>query len=268
MNHFNDEQLIDHYYGESERPAAISSHLRECGDCARAYAALVHDLSEIAPITPPARSADYGTQVWQSIRNSAAVYEPQKKQSRWLNFNLLKPLSFAAAALVLISAAFFAGRQWEHRKGQPPANVATAANNNPPAKERVVILVLGDHLDRSERLLVQLRHGDTSAPMQAEARDLLSANRLYRESAAQAGDPALNAALDHLERVLVEIANQPDGLTPARLNELQQQMNTDGLLFEVRVLRTRVNDLNQSDHQNANQPGKQDKSAGSTGVSI
>jgi hypothetical protein len=265
MNHLNDEQLIDHYYGESERPSAIASHLRECNECAHSYAALKRDLDEIQPISVPQRSADYGAQVWQSIRNSAAVYEPQKRQNRWLNFNLMKPLSFVAAALVLISAAFFAGRQWEHRKAQTsPANVATTASNNPPVKERVVLLVLGDHLDRSERLLVSLKHADSGAPVQAEARDLLAANRLYRQSASEANDPALNAALDHLERVLVEISNQPGELTPARLNELQQQMNTDGLLFEVRVLRSRVNDLN----QNENNSGTQDKTAGSKGVSI
>jgi len=47
-------------------------------------------------------------------------------------------------------------------------------------------------------------------------------------------------ALDHLERVLTEVANEPAGLSAARLDELQKEMNTDGLLFEVRVLRSRV----------------------------
>ena len=104
---------------------------------------------------------------------------------------------------------------------------------------------LGDHLGRSERLLVALRHGDSAestARAKAEAQDLLSANRLYRESATEAGDPALAAALDRLERVLVEIANEPDDASPARLAELQKELNTDGLLFEVRVLRSRVPD--------------------------
>jgi len=109
-------------------------------------------------------------------------------------------------------------------------------------RERVVLVVLGDHLDRSERLLVELKHAEpsTEAPMQAEARELLSANRLYRESVKRAGDPALAAALDHLERVLIEVSNEPAGLSQARLDELQREMNTDGLLFEVRVLRSRV----------------------------
>ena len=78
--------------------------------------------------------------------------------------------------------------------------------------------------------------------VKAEAQDLLSANRLYRESAIKSGDPAFAAALDRLERVLVEIANEPDDASPARLAELQQELNTDGLLFEVRVLRSHVQD--------------------------
>lgn len=256
MKHLNDEQLIDHYYGESEHSANTASHLRECAECSRAYAALVRDLSEIAPITPPARDANYGAQVWQSIRTSLPIYQVQQKKHRtWLRLNIWTGLSYATACAVLLAAAFFAGRQWEHHN-HPPQPVAVATNND-QGRERVVLLVLGDHLDRSERLLVQLRHGDTSAPVQAEARDLLSANRLYRESAAQAGDPALNAALDHLERVLVEVANQPDGLTPAHLAEIEKEMNTDGLLFEVRVLRSNM------------QSGEQKEAvAGSKGVSI
>jgi hypothetical protein len=82
--------------------------------------------------------------------------------------------------------------------------------------------------------------------VKAEARDLLSANRLYRESATRAGDPQLTAALDRLERLLVEIVNEPDGSSPAHLARLQKEMNTDGLLFEVRVLRSRMPDQQES----------------------
>jgi hypothetical protein len=263
MNHLTEYQLIEHYYGESENPSRTANHLRECSDCANALAALSRDLSEIQTVAPPERTADYGAQVWQSIRNTVAVHEPAKKQSRWFSMNLRTGLSLATAALVLLSAAFFAGRQWEHRNPQTPANVATTSGENGQVKERVVLLVLGDHLDRSERLLVSLKHADTAAPVQAEARDLLAANRLYRQSAAGLNDPTLSAALDRLERVLIEVANKPGKLTPERLDELQKQMNTDGLLFEVRVLRGRVNDLNQT-----NQPGDQNRKAGSKGVSI
>jgi hypothetical protein len=108
----------------------------------------------------------------------------------------------------------------------------------------VVIVVLGDHLDRSERLLVQLNHADgndpSTLPLRSEVRELLASNRLVRQSAMQAGNLKVETSLDRLERLLMELANQPDGLDEADLNRLRQQMNTDGLLFDIRVLRSRV----------------------------
>jgi hypothetical protein len=240
MNHLTEEQLIEHYYAESAQSTRIEHHLRGCNECAETYATLRSDLDAIAPIMAPARDASHGEQVWQSIRNFVPVYE-QKRQGLWQRFGNLKGPSFATACVLLIAAAFFAGRQWENH--QRPLQIQTAANN--PTRQPIVLVVLGDHLGRSERFLVALRHGDSgesTALVKAEAQDLLSANRLYRESAIQSGDPAFAAALDRLERVLIEVANEPDDASPARLAELQKELNTDGLLFEVRVLRSHVQD--------------------------
>ncbi|HEY6376347.1 MAG TPA: hypothetical protein VIX90_12565 [Edaphobacter sp.] len=238
MNHLTEEQLVEHYYGESPQPTRIDRHLHECSECATTYATLRNDLAAIEPITPPARDAQYGEQVWGSIRRFAPVYET-KQQSFWLRFTSRKAIRLITACAVLIAVAFFAGRQWENH--QHPPQIQSAANNAP--RQPIVLVVLGDHLDRSERLLVELKHAESAesaAPVKAEAQDLLSANRLYRASAAKSGDPALAGALDRLERVLVEIANEPDNASPARLAKLQKELNTDGLLFEVRVLRSRV----------------------------
>lgn len=243
MKHFNEEELIDYHYGESVDSDAIAHHLRECPDCARGYAAIMRDLAEISAPATPVREGDYGQQVWDGIRGSLRAY-PAREKKRWFQFapqNQWKGFAAAAVAcVVVIAAAFLAGRQWEHRNLQTPA----VANNvtSELGKQRVVLVVLGDHLDRSERLLVELKHAEpsTEGPIQAEARELLASNRLYRESVKQSGDPTLANALDHLERVLIEVSNEPAGLSQARLDELQKEMNTDGLLFEVRVLRSRV----------------------------
>jgi hypothetical protein len=108
----------------------------------------------------------------------------------------------------------------------------------------VVVVVLGDHLDRSERLLVELNHAssnDASAlPLRGEARELLANNRLVRQSAIRAGDLKVEASLDRLERLLLELANQPDEPNERDLDRLRQEMNTDGLLFDIRILRSRV----------------------------
>lgn len=259
MRHWNEAELLEYHYGESAEKDAIAQHLRECGECAKSYAAMERDLAEInAPVTP-LRGEEYGREVWDSIRGSLRDY-PEKKRawSGWLAGSQWRGFAVAAACLVVIAAAFFGGRWWEHRTVYAP----TVANGvSPEAKQRVVLVVMGDHLDRSERLLVELKHAepDTEAPMQAEARELLSANRLYRTSAQQAGDVVLAGALDRLERVLVEVANEPSGLSQARLDELQKEMNTDGLLFEVRVLRSRV----QGDVDQGQKP-----SAGTKGVRI
>jgi hypothetical protein len=106
-------------------------------------------------------------------------------------------------------------------------------------------VVLSDHLDRSERLLVELKHVDADStemvsPLRDEARSLLDANRICRQNAKQDDDPALTGALDHLDRLLAELANEPGGLNKATITRLQDEMNKDGLLFEVRVLRSRI----------------------------
>jgi hypothetical protein len=76
--------------------------------------------------------------------------------------------------------------------------------------------------------------------LRSEAQELLASNRLVRQSAAQAGDLSVEASLDRLERLLMELANEPGNLTEADINRLRQEMNTDGLLFDIRVLRSRV----------------------------
>ena len=236
MKHLNEEELIEHYYEESVNMADCERHLKACTICAERYAELRRDLDGVKPLVPPVRGEDYGEQVWQSIRGSLAVYEKPKRS--WIRVG--RPLGWVAACALLIAVAFVAGRRWE-RKQAPTVAVAV----DPQARQRVVIVVLGDHLDRSERLLVELNHAGSddipATPLRSEARELLDSNRLVRQSAIQAGDLNVDASLDRLERLLVELANEPEDLSEADLNRLRQEMNTEGLLFDIRVLRSRVN---------------------------
>ena len=243
MKHLTEEELIGEAFGErgGKSEAANEQHLATCAECAQAYAALQNDLAEVAPVEPPARDANYGERVWQSLAPSLAVYRADKR--RWLRTGLWKGLSYAAACALLVACAFYAGRQWEQR--QPHITVVKSAP--PEVKQHVVLVVLSDHLDRSERLLVELKHADAGStemvsPMRDEARSLLAANRECRQNAKQIDDPALATALEHLDRLLGELANQPEGLNTATILRLQDEMNADGLLFKVRVLRSRIPD--------------------------
>jgi hypothetical protein len=234
MNHLSEAELVAHYYRESANMTECERHLKECAACAKYYAVLGRDLDAVKPPKPLVRGEAYSEQVWQSIRASLPVYEKAKPSWRLRHF--WQPLGWAAACALLIAAGFLAGSHWQ-RKQTPQVVVAAA----PGARQRVVVVVLGDHLDRSERLLVALNHAeahDSSALLlPAEAEELLATNRLVRQST---GDRQVEASLDRLERLLVELANQPGGLTEEDLNRLRQQMNTEGLLFDIRVLQARV----------------------------
>ena len=240
MKHLNEEEMVEVYYGEGGAPAV--AHLAGCRECSTQFAGLKKDLEGAMRTAVPERGAEYGERVWQALRPRLIPYE--KKALGWHRFFghgwvQWKTAVVALGCAGLVAAAFIGGRIWErHEKG-----TTTATHSSEQAQQRVVLVVLTDHLDRTERLLVSLEHADSgdraeNAQMQSEARELLASNRLYRATASQAGDPALAGALDKLQGVLAEIANDPD-LTAADLERVRTEMNTEGILFEIRVLRER-----------------------------
>jgi hypothetical protein len=234
MKHLSEDEQMEMYYDEGSEEA--KKHLKACRECAAEFAKFKRSLDAIKPEEVPQRGPEYGDFVWQALRPQLIPYE--KKAAGWHGWAWWKTATAAAACMALLTAAFIGGRLWEHRKSNGP-DVA----GNVETQRRVVVVVLTDHLDRTERLLVQLNHADPqdkaeNAQLQTEARELLASNRLYRVSANKEGDPALAGALDRLERVLAEIANDPH-LTAADLERVRKDMNTSGVLFEVRVLRAR-----------------------------
>jgi hypothetical protein len=234
MKHLSEEEQLDIYYEEGSELA--KAHLKACRECSAEYAKFKRSLDDIKPETVPQKGPEYGDCVWQALRPQLIPYE--KKTTGLRGWAWWKTATAAAACLALLTAAFIGGRYWEHSKRTSPE---LAGNAQP--QQRIVVVVMTDHLDRTERLLVQLNHADSSdstqnAQLQSEARELLASNRLYRVSANKEGDPALAGALDRLERVLAEIANDPH-LTAADLDRVRKDMNTSGILFEVRVLLAR-----------------------------
>lgn len=254
MKHLTDEEMIEHAYGENDNLVAVERHFASCPRCAESFAELERDLTGVSRLNAPAREANYGERVWASIAPSLPVYAQEKQRFAWFSFNTaLKGFGYAAACALLMTIAFYAGRQWEHRKQPPVARIEPKA---PPARQPLVVVVLDDHLDRSERFLVQLKHADIDTselalPMRDEAKSLLAANKVCRQKAAQNDDPELTTALDHLDRLLAEAASAPGGLNPQSIAKLQEEMNRDGLLFEVRVLRARIGHRKQDGNSSA-----------------
>ena len=247
MSHLMEEELVDHFYSKDGSDTPASRHLESCAECAQAYAALQSDLAELRAAEPPARDAAFGARVWESIEPLLPAYERPKQvlMSGWL----WRGLSYAAACALLGASAFFAGRVWEQRQAQISAGIHPRESEKPAVHPQndVVVVVLSDHLAKTEGLLVELKHADAenaemTSPLRDEARSLLAANQVCRKDASQIGDPALATALDHLEPLLAELANHPGELNGATIARLQREMNRDGLLFEVRVLRSRMPD--------------------------
>ncbi|MGD0734944.1 MAG: hypothetical protein ABR976_07340 [Terracidiphilus sp.] len=252
MKHLTEEELIGRYYNErggegedfagaKEDFASIEEHLAACEACAETYAALSWDLGEIKVVQAPARDEAYGERVWATLEPKLVVY--RKERWSWMRGRVLSGLSYAAVCGLLVAGAFIAGRLSVEKEKQPQVAQTPA----PKEKPRVVVVVLSDHLDRSERFLVELKHVDASStemvsPLRDEAKSLLAANKICRQKATQEDDPALTTALDRLDHVLDGLANERGGLNSAAIERLQEEMNAEGLLFEVRVLRSRIPD--------------------------
>jgi len=243
MKHLSDEEL----YGLKQSPeGGLAKHLRECEECSARYqefAAVLESAAAEAAGTPPP-PGDLNDRVWAAIHPSLPVYRREEQRSSgwfagWWTQRLV--WGGALAALALIGTAFWAGRLFERERAGP--DLASQAASQPG---RVVLVVVREHLDRSERLLVELDHAGHLArmedgPLAREASDLLEDNRLYRQTTAVSKDPALAQVLDRLDRVLVEVSHQPAALDGGGIARLREQMNVDGLLFELRVVRDRHN---------------------------
>jgi hypothetical protein len=249
MNHLTEEQLILHYYGEESEDAevvsaepcdalAIERHLEECAGCRSSYSALQRVLNIVDSMPVPERPADYGTQVWQRISH--------KLPARRRGFGFLPaPWRWAAAGMAfaaLMVTAFVAGRTYPKAGRVEPTNRADA---DPRGSERVLRVAVGDYLERSQMVLVELVNADPKSAMdisaeQERAGDLVTEARLYRQTATRAGDTRIAGLLDELERVLVDIRNSPSQLTPGELEGFRQRLESDGILFKIRVLGSNV----------------------------
>jgi hypothetical protein len=244
MNHLTEEQFVLYYYGESAKGAAeIESHIGLCEQCRGSYQALQRVLNSVDSLPVPERAADYENRVWTAIegRIEKRSWLSRWLLSGWLLSGWLRPLFAAGATAALVVAAFFAGHMW-----QKPAP-KHMANMDAGVRERVLLVAVGDHLERSQMILVELANAGTPAAgnldisyEQQTAEDLLESNRLYRQTAATNGDVATAALLEELERVLLEIAHSPSEVSAHQLEELRKQIEDRGILFKVKIFGSRV----------------------------
>jgi hypothetical protein len=239
MNHLNEEQLVLYYYGEEtegrkstgELSQGVEQHLGACEECRAAYHTLQRVLNSVDSFPVPERSEDYETRVWKSIE----AHIGKKRTFRsWFSW---RPMAIVTAVAAMLVVAFYAGRT--ARKPGPGPEISDASQ----VRERVLLVAVGDHLERSQMILVELANasmasGGGKLDISYETRtaeDLLEANRLYRQTASSAGDVGTAALLEDLERVLIEIAHSPAAVSTKQLEDLRAQIEDRGILFKVKV---------------------------------
>ncbi|HLK52846.1 MAG TPA: hypothetical protein VKU42_05285 [Candidatus Angelobacter sp.] len=252
QNHLSEEQIILHYYGDAEDAPEIERHLAACPECQAEFARVQTMLKQIEPLEVPEPLATFEDKTWLNLRDRL----PAKGSFFQRLFGAQQKWALAGVMVLLIAAAFMAGRFWPRHGTQVAVQPAQV---NP---QRVVLVAVGNHLERSQMLLVEIMNTDAKGSVdfsteQAEARDLLDSNHLYRVSAQQAGDPQIARLLDQLGRVLAEVANGPSEVSPGDLQQVRHIIQSEGLLFKVRVVGSEVNSKIRRPEQFSNGNGNQ-----------
>lgn len=238
MKHPNEDQLILYFYREGEAASRreIEEHLGTCAPCRASYEALRQMLAAVDTVAAPQRPENYEEEVWKRLRPHLLPL----KRPRWSGWLQPQRWALAGAMAAALVVTFLAGRYWQ--RAQTPRSMGTLPAQ---ARERILLVAVGDHLDRSLMLLIELEHAGGKGPVdiateKRRAEDLVASSRLYRQTAARAGDAGLANALDELERVLLQIAHSPSELTPVELEQIQRRIEAQGILFKVRVIRSQV----------------------------
>jgi hypothetical protein len=236
MNHLNEEQLVFHYYGEPDDRVVAEAHLAACPECRAAYQSLQRVLNVVEGASIPEPKSGYEDGVWRRLEPKLGY----RRRFRWSFWSEPRKFVLAASVALLVIASFLIGR-W-----MAPTAAPEIAGSDLGVRERVLLVALGDHLERSQMVLVELANARPGGEIdisdeQQWAEDLLGANRLYRQTAATTGEKSLTAVLDDLERVLVEIARSPSTLSREELQEIRERIESQGILFKIRVLGSQIN---------------------------
>jgi hypothetical protein len=158
----------------------------------------------------------------------------------------------------MLAIAFTAGLLVKNRNDVPQQPQVAVGDTRPQAsqpvavtgatqqqRDRILLVVVGEHFDQSERVLVELTNLTPSettdiSSERARAEELLASNRLYRRTALDRGEESVATLLDELEPVLMQIAHADSQLPADELRRIQKRVEAKGLVFKLRVVRADV----------------------------
>ena len=220
----------------------MTAHLGECHECHAAFRRLQQVLMSVddAAVAAPELPDGFERTVWARLEPSL-----QRRSGRMVLDACSPPshLGWATAAMVIVSrrllcgpdvAAGDAGLPPPRRRPPWPRPRTRCASGSCSSISAIT------SIDRSGCWWSwSARRAADAAGVASErerAEQLVSANRLYRETAAATGDASVVDLLDQLERVLVEVAASPSDRSAPEIADLRRRIESGSLLFKVRVV--------------------------------
>ncbi len=245
--HFSEEDLIAYQLHESPDAPAIEQHLEACSDCAAMSDSIAETLRVFSSEPVPQPNLDRN---WQRLRGNLSALAPDPRPRlftrRLPRFAVWSGAGLAAAVLLVAFLGIHLTRDREHIADLLPAihrvtHPSASINGPGPLTTDPADPAVANHLDAAERLLTEVNHtsGSLDPATRAQAHHLLLSNAVYVRTARDHEDLAQAAVLDDLGRVLLTLDN--DSSSPHSTLQLRLEMNTSGLLLDLRILRQNNN---------------------------
>lgn len=237
MKPLRDEDLILYYYSEAPNAAEIEEQLASSAEQQDRYREICRLLDAVAEHEVPGRHPAYASRVWHRIAPQIEGAASLADGFSWLKRG--RSWLLAATLLLLVFSAFLAGRML------PRSETSEVVLQPDDGRERIVLMTVAGHLERSEMLLLELvnaqEDGDVDLSVERQlARELGDESRLYRQAARRVGQPDVAALLEQLETVLVELSQGPQTVSSDDLGEIRLRLDEGDVLFKVRVLGSRI----------------------------
>jgi len=189
---------------------------------------------------------EYGQQLWHKIADKLVTEDAkgQPQRSHWLhqikNLMLVPQYSLAsfAVVLVLVSVAFFVGRQH------------SGTGFDIDLQEQLLAQNIQLHLTQSEIFLTQVSNDNGSYNSQATAQRLLSSNRIFKQALANHEGQFTQQILQDLEPILLEYSNgasagaenQSHGQQPQAswVSDSKSNDQANNLMFQIKAMKQQL----------------------------
>src|SRR6185436_11472968 len=153
--HLSEDEQILHYYGEIDRAdrPRVESHLTSCAECQVAHEKLRRVMTMVDAASPVEAPLGFERTAWARLEPALDGH-----RSGWKTFFWFPQWALAGGVAALVVAAFVAGR---FSGGDSPVTTAPSAAVAEVEPSRVLQAAVGEHLDRTQMVLVELANAES-----------------------------------------------------------------------------------------------------------